>query len=341
MLMDSFRYRPHRNVMIADPERTRVILQDRLPGDARIDAIRPLTTGFSNETYLIDGPDLILRLPPSAGAMLDGHDVIAQAAIYRELGAAPGAPPVPRVVLACEDVAVLGAPFFVMERVAGESIHDLELQPWFVAGSDAFRRDVAHRWVSAFGALARLQPLAVLGASVSPEDDARMWRAFAEAANAPALVAQYDRLLVRPAPRSGPPAVVHGDTKLSNLMWQDGRVSAVLDWEMALNGEPLADLGYMLYGFASPFHGATTPQKQPGMPDRDQVIAWWEAASGRSAEGVFWHEIAQIAKITAIIAEGTNMWLTGRSQDPKLAYFAKNLDYYLGVMAAMLDGGDF
>ncbi|MCW1428378.1 phosphotransferase family protein [Novosphingobium sp. JCM 18896] len=327
--------------MIADLDQTTRVLQAMLPQGTTIIGVKPLTTGFSNETYLIEGADLILRLPPSAGAMLDGHDVIAQAAIYSELGQAPGAPPVPQIVLASEDTHALGVPFFVMERVAGESIHDLDLQPWFVEGSDAFRSDIAHRWVSAFGSLARLQPLDVLGAPVSPEDDARTWRAFAAAANAPALVAQYDRLLARPAPRSGAPAVVHGDTKLSNLMWQDGKVSAVLDWEMALNGEPLADLGYMLYGFACPYHGATTPQKQPGMPDRAQVIAWWEEASGRSAEGVFWHEIAQIGKITAIIAEGTNMWLTGRSEDPKLAYFAKNLDYYLGVMTAMLDGGDF
>jgi aminoglycoside phosphotransferase (APT) family kinase protein len=327
--------------MIADLERTAVTLQRLLPGEQVITGIRPLTTGFSNETYLVEGADLILRLPPSAGAMLDGHGVIAQAAIYRELGAAPGAPPVPRIVLSCEDASVLGVPFFVMERVSGDSIHDIDLQPWFTAGSDAFRREVCRRWVIAFAGLARLAPLEVLGEVVSPEDDARMWQAFARAADCPRLDTQYDRLLAVPAPRSGPPALVHGDTKLSNLMWHDGAVSAVLDWEMALNGEPLADLGYMLYGFESAFHGPTTPQKQPGMPGRDQVIAWWEEVSGRSAEGVFWHEIAQIAKITAIIAEGTNMWVTGRSQDPKLAYFAKNLDYYLGVMERMLDGGGF
>ena len=115
----------------------------------------------------------------------------------------------------------------------------------------------------------------------------------------------------------------------------------MLDWEMALNGEPLADLGYMLYGFESAFHGATTPQRQPGMLSRDEVIALWEQVSGRSAEGVYWHEIAQIGKIGAIIAEGTNMYVTGRSTDPKLAYFMKNRDYYLGVMQAMLDGGGF
>jgi aminoglycoside phosphotransferase (APT) family kinase protein len=327
--------------MTADLDRTAATLRDLLPGGRAITGIKPLTTGFSNETYLIEGADLILRLPPSAGAMLDGHGVIAQAAIYRELGSARGAPPVPGIVLSCKDASVLGTPFFVMERVPGESIHDIDLQPWFIAGSDASRREVCRRWVSAFAGLAKLAPLAVLGEVVSPEDDARMWQAFAKAADSPQLVAQYDRLLAVPAPRSGPPTVVHGDTKLSNLMWQDGEVSAVLDWEMALNGEPLADLGYMLYGFESAWHGPTTPQKQPGMPGRDQVIAWWERVSERSADGVFWHEIAQIAKITAIIAEGTNMWVTGRSQDPKLAYFAKNLDYYLGVMGLMLDGGGF
>ena len=72
-----------------------------------------------------------------------------------------------------------------------------------------------------------------------------------------------------------------------------------------------------------------------------EVIALWCEVSGRSAEGLFWHEIAQIAKIGAIIAEGTNMYVTGRSSDPKLAYFKQNLDYYLGVMATMLDAGGF
>jgi aminoglycoside phosphotransferase (APT) family kinase protein len=124
-------------------------------------------------------------------------------------------------------------------------------------------------------------------------------------------------------------------------MWHEGGISAVLDWEMALTGEPLADLGYMLYGFESEYHMATTPQRQPGMFRRDQVIALWEHISGRSARGVLWHEIAQIGKITAIIAAGVDMYNSGRSQDPKLELFAKNFDYFLGVMKAMLDGEGF
>ena len=67
--------------LVGDSERLRAVL----PDGARISGIEPLTTGFSNETYRIQGLDLILRLPPSAGAMLDGHDVIAQAKIYRDI----------------------------------------------------------------------------------------------------------------------------------------------------------------------------------------------------------------------------------------------------------------
>ena len=325
-----------------DLDRLASALRQYLPDGHGITAIRPLTTGFSNETYLIEGLDLILRLPPAAGAMLEGHDVVGQGRIYQELAKAPGAPPVPFVVAICPDPAIIDVPFFVMGRIAGESIDDLAMTPWFIEGSDAFRQDICRTWVSAFAANARLAPLAILGTTVSPDDDARVWRNFAGKANCPELVASFDRLLARPAPRSGTPAVVHGDTKLSNLMWRNGpdgvKLTAMLDWEMALNGEPLADLGYMLYSFESDFHGATRAQKLGGMFKREEVIAQWEAVSGRSAEGVFWHEIAQIGKIGAIIAEGCNMWDTGRSQDPKLEMFKQNMGYYLGVMSAMLDG---
>ena len=327
--------------MAQNLENMRQALSGYLSDGACITAIKPLTTGFSNETYLVEGLDLILRLPPSAGAMLDGHDVIAQAKIYEALGETDGAPIVPGIVVYCDDASVLGAPFFVMKRVAGEAVSDVDLQPWFVDADDAFRDNLSRQWITAFASLARLEPLSILGDAMSPQDDARRWQRFARNANCPRLVACYDQLLEIPAPLSGTSAVIHGDTKLSNLMWQNGQITAVLDWEMALNGDPLADLGYMLYGFESAYHSATRAQKLTGMLTRNDVIALWSEVSGRSAQGVFWHEIAQIAKIGAIIAEGTNMYVTGRSQDPKLAYFQQNLDYYLGVAEAMLGAPEF
>ena len=74
------------------------------------------------------------------------------------------------------------------------------------------------------------------------------------------------------------------------------------------------------------------------MLTREEVIALWEEVSGRSAKGIFWHEIAQAGKTAAIVAEGANMANSGRSNDPRLELFKQNLGYYLSVMAAMLDG---
>jgi aminoglycoside phosphotransferase (APT) family kinase protein len=327
--------------VIRDLEALARTLREVLPDGNRVTAVAAMTTGFSNDTYLLEGAELILRLPPAAGAMLEGHDVIGQARIYEALNRLEAAPPTPAVIHIESDASVVGAPFFVMSRVPGESVHDINMQPWFTEASDAVRRSMCMDWVSSFAGLARLDPLAVLGAPVSPEDDLQMWQRFADAAQCPRLVESIARLLRVPAPLSGPPALVHGDPKLSNLMWADGRLSAMLDWEMALNGEPLADLGYMLYLFPSPFHEATRAPKLSGMLGRDEVIALWSAVSGRSAEGLAWHEIAQIAKITAIIAEGTNMFNTGRSSDPKLAYFRQNLEHYLDVTDAMLADGGF
>jgi aminoglycoside phosphotransferase (APT) family kinase protein len=324
-----------------DNEELHRTLSGLLSGETSITAVTPMMTGFSNDTYLIEGPDLILRLPPAAGAMLDGHDVVGQARIYAALGTTAGAPPVPRIVHVEESADVLGAPFFIMRRIAGESVNDIDMQPWFTEAPEAVRAQMCRDWVTAFGNLARLSPLEVLGAPVSPEDDLRMWQRFAAGAECPSLVDMIERLLKVPAPLSGSPAVIQGDSKLSNLMWDEYRITAMLDWEMSLNGDPLADLGYMLYQFDSEYHDATRAQKLSGMLKRDQVIALWEEVSGRSAKGIMWHEIAQIAKISAIIAEGTNMFNTGRSSDPKLAYFKQNLDHYLGVVAAMLAGSGY
>jgi aminoglycoside phosphotransferase (APT) family kinase protein len=315
-------------------------LRSILPGGSAISAITPVTNGYSNETYVIEGLDLILRLPPAGGAMLAGHNVVEQARIYEEIGGRMDAPRVPDIVMICSDTAILGVPFFVMKRVAGEAIDDIKMAQWFVDGTKRVRNQICRKWVAAFASLSKMETLQTLGAVVTPEGDTRMWREFAGAADCPRLVALFDRLLVAPAPRSGPPAIVHGDSKLSNLMWQDGSITAILDWEMALNGEPLANLGYMLYAFESKYHSATRAPKLPGMLSRDEVISLWSEVSGRSAEGVFWHEIAQLGKLAAIIAEGTNMLNTGRSTDPKLALFKQNLGYYLGVMESMLDGGE-
>ncbi len=145
------------------------VLRDILPGGGAITAVTPMMTGFSNDTYLVEGPDLVLRMPPAAGAMLDGHDVIGQARIYAELGRNPGRPkPCPKSCISKQDSALLGAPFFLMRKVPGEAVSDIELQPWFTDVADEMRRQMCRDWVSAFAGLAHLQPLDTAGRSGQP-----------------------------------------------------------------------------------------------------------------------------------------------------------------------------
>lgn len=307
-----------------------------LPEGCRISALQPLATGHSNETYVIEGLDSILRLPPATASLLEAHGIMTQARIYEELRQRPGAPPAPGIRHICEDAGVLGDPFFVMERVPGASVNDYQLPEWFTSTTDEVRGLMCEQWVAAIAGIARLAPLRALGAQVSPQDEVRRWQAIAASASCPELVSLFDRLLGVPAPCSGPASPVHGDCKLANMMFADGRLSAVLDWELGYNGEPLSDLGYLLYFFANAAHPPALASREPGMWTRAQVIPAWESGSGRSAGGVEWYEVAATGKMAAILAQGYNLYASGQTDDTRFLRFRDKLVLNMKIMEAML-----
>lgn len=323
--------------MSRDPGQLKEALAAVLPGGEAITGIRAFSTGHSNETYLIEGLEQILRLPPTADPLLpDSHDVMAQARIYQAVGSVPGAPPVPEILFTCKDAALLGDPFFVMTRVAGEEIDDYLPQAWFADTTPEERAGYCARWMSVLWDLANLAPLDVLGPAITPEDEARRWQAMARKANCPALVASFDRLLSVPAPRSGAPSPAHGDPKLANLMWAAGQLTAVLDWELAYNGDPLADLGYVLAFFESDARSAGKACGDEGMWKRDRIIANWEQATARPANGVRWHEAAAIGKMAAIVAYGYNLYVSGKSSDARFQRWEGPVADNLQIMDIML-----
>jgi len=318
-------------------EALREALGRTLTDGDRITGIKAFSTGHSNETYLIKGLDQILRLPASADPLMpDCYGVTLQAQIYEALEREQDAPPVPSILFKCNDTSVLGDPFFVMARVAGEEVNDYEPQPWFADAPDIARSTMCDKWITSIAQLATLDQLAVLGAPVSPEDEARRWRGYAREANCPALVTRFDQLLSRPAPRTGTPSPVHGDPKLANLMWDKGELTAVLDWELAYNGEPLADLGYMLCFFESDARSANKACGYRGMWNRDTIISHWTACTGRSTAGARWHETAAIGKMAAIIAYGYNLYTSGKSDDARFERWKAQIEVNLSIMDIML-----
>jgi aminoglycoside phosphotransferase (APT) family kinase protein len=303
----------------------------------RMTNVTQLSSGHSNETYLLDGLGMVLRMPPAGVPLLDGLDMAAQFRLYAVLGREPGAPPVPRVIHFCDDSSILGAPFYLVECVEGSPFSDYAVPDWVAHADQSFRDRLSRQYVHSIASLAKLNPLDALGPLVAPVLECQRWRRFAERAQHERLVHTIHRLTKNEPPRSGVPTPVHGDPKMSNMLWRDGSLQSVVDWELAFNGDPLADLGYVLLFFANDLHPAGIGFDLPGMWSRAQVITEWERVSDRSARGVEWYECAAIAKVTAIIAYGHHLAATHQVDDTRFLDWAPNIEAWTGVLDRSID----
>ena len=115
---------------------------------------------------------------------------------------------------------------------------------------------------------------------------------------------------------------MHGDYRLGNVMFTGERLSAIFDWELATIGDPLADIGYLLATYAQPgdpesiVASLTTVTRRPGFPTRDELVARYEARSGRSMTDVPWYTTLALWK-SAIFLEGSyKRRLAGTTDDP-------------------------
>ncbi len=255
-------------------------------------ALERIGGGQSNPTYFVDhgGARMVLRKKPNGATLRGAHAVDRE---YRVLGALHGTDvPVPRPLLYHDDPALLGAPFYLMERVEGRVFHDGALPGLSPSERGAIYLSMAET-------LARLhavRPEAVgLGDYGRPGDyfarQMRRWSGQWEASEGgpiPALDALIDWLdACRPAD-DGANAIAHGDFRLGNLLIHpdEPRVVAVLDWELSTLGHPLADLGFC----CMPWH--TAPEEYAGILGLDRT------ALGIPAEADF------VARYGAVAGDG-------------------------------------
>ncbi|MBQ1081431.1 phosphotransferase family protein [Nocardiopsis sp. B62] len=293
-----------------DLGRLRVHLDRELPGlVAGPLSGRVITGGKSNLTYTVtDGTgSWVVRRPPLGHVLATAHDMPRE---YRVMTALrETAVPVPRTHLLCEDTDVLGAPFYVMEHVAGTPLRTLdEIAPLGASGV----RAVADSLVSTLGELHAVDPEDVgLGDFGRPagflERQVRRWSRQLEASRSrdlPGIDELRDRLAAT-LPEQGAPAIVHGDYRLDNvLVTEDGRLTAVLDWEMATLGDPLVDLGLMLVYREQPVIGKGQPATSAeGFPSSPELARMYAAATGRDVSRLGWYVAFGCFKL-AVIAEG-------------------------------------
>lgn len=280
-----------REVHRFDESRLAGWLSANLPGFAGPLAVRQFSGGQSNPTYRLETPAraYVLRRKPPGVILPSAHAVERE---FRVMSALRGAGfPVPAALVLCEDVSVIGTPFFVMEHVVGRVL-------WDPALPDVSRPDRRAYHEALIGTLARMHALdpAALGLEGFGKPGnyfarqiarwSRQYESDAEAGRVPDMDA-----LVAWLPAHVPPgeetAVVHGDYRLDNVMfWPDApKVAAVIDWELSTLGHPLADFTNLLLMYKFPQtlmkSLAGLDPAAIGVPTEAEAVALYCAASGR------------------------------------------------------------
>ncbi|MEU8586336.1 phosphotransferase family protein [Streptomyces sp. NPDC048664] len=272
---------------------------------------RLIEGGRSNLTYAVtDGTARwVVRRPPLGHVLATAHDMRREHRVISALH--PTAVPVPRPVLLCEDDAVLGAPFYVMEFVEGTPYRTAgQLAP---LGAERTRQAVLGL-VDTLVELHAVDPDAVgLGDFGRPDGfldrQLRRWGKQLDASRNRELpgVDELHAALGRSLPASPEPTVIHGDYRLDNvLLGDDDRITAILDWEMSTLGDPLTDLGLLaMYSVPLELPGSpiSTTATAAGHPAPRELIERYAARSGRDVGAVSWYTAFAWFKL-AVILEG-------------------------------------
>ncbi len=304
-------------------------LQSRL-GHAEPLSVRQFPGGYSNLTYLLRLGDheYVLRRPPVGARVKSGHDMEREFNVLSALR--PQYAKVPRPVLYCGDDGVIGAPFYLMERVDGLILRG-NRPSGFTADTPTMRRlsealvdnladihtlDVTRPEVAALGRPGGYVVRQVEGwtrryGHARTDDLPEMDRVAAWLAGNP--------------PPERYVGLVHNDYKYDNVVFAPGpgEIRAVLDWEMATVGDPLMDLGTTLGYWAEPGDPAPLlgfgPTALPGNLTRRQVADRYAGRSGRDLGDVVFYYAFGLFKIGVIVQQIYYRYRQGLTQDPRFA----------------------
>ena len=325
-------------------------LRDKIDGAERGIELEQFPNGHSNLTYLlrISERDFVLRRPPLGPVAPKAHDMVREYHVLRAVH--PHFPQAPQVFLLCEDSAVLGAPFFVMERRHGLVLR--EEIPAAIAAIPNYPRMISEAFLDT---MVRLHAIDASSDDVrhlgKPEGyvdrQVRGWADRWERAKT-SEVSEMDhvvRWLAGRVPVPLTPSLIHNDYKLDNILLASGspdRIEAVLDWEMATIGDPLSDLGLTLCYWT----WATDPEVRvagipaltaaPGWYTRDQLVARYAARTGRDVTHIGYYEVLGVFKLAVIIQQIYCRFHRGQTHDERFRNFDTRVAALVRVAARLI-----
>jgi aminoglycoside phosphotransferase (APT) family kinase protein len=298
-------------------------------------SVRRHEAGHSNETLFVTWGDrqLVLRRPPAGETADTAHNVLREYEVIDALQQTDV--PVPPTVLACEDDSILGAQFYLMERIEGDVPRTEEPDRF---GSPEHREQVGHEHVDTLAAIHRVDYEALgLGEFGRPdaftERQVRRWSeqytwAFDRTADKREIPAVYEVMewLTENVPDQPPATLVHGDYKLDNVQFGPGTPPAlvgVFDWELSTLGDPLTDLGWLL----SFWRDADDPEpvlpdltqrftEREGYPTRRALVDRYEAQTGIEYEHDRFYRALAVYKLGAMGEMFFRRYLEDGADDP-------------------------
>jgi aminoglycoside phosphotransferase (APT) family kinase protein len=282
--------------------------------------------GRSNITYRLwsDGGQWVLRRPPLSHVQPTAHDMRREFRVISAL--ADSEVPVPRTFALCEDTSVNDAPFYVMQYVEG--MVPLDAPTFSRRFDEAQRRRIADDLIDILVHLHAVSPPDVgLADFGKPEGYLeRQVRRFTEqlarakTRDLPELEDLAHRLATA-LPSESDATIVHGDYRLDNaILDEGGRIAAILDWEMATLGDPLADIGLLMMYWADPDEASmlaapgiasVAVTALPGFPSREEAAARYAERSGRDLANLDFYTVLAHFKLAVILENMHARFLAG------------------------------
>ena len=309
-----------------DADRLAAWMEDNVPGFAGPLSYAKFAGGQSNPTYKLMTPatNYVLRRKPMGELLPSAHQVDREHRVMAALH--PTGFPVPRQYGLCQDDAVIGSAFYVMEMVEGRTIWDGSM-PGLTVDQ---RRDHYHAMIDTLADLHNVDPDAIgLSDFGRPgnyfERQVSRWTKQyrgAETETMPAMEQLID-WLPRTVPEQTRTAIVHGDYRVDNMKFGPGvepRVAAVLDWELCTLGDPTADLTYYLMSWVTVPEGRSGVMgitgAETGIPTLDEMVARYCARTGRDGlPALDWYFAFNLFRLASIVQGIKKRFLIGTASN--------------------------
>lgn len=309
-------------------------LETHIDGFAGPLTLTKFPSGQSNPTYRVNAVsgDYVLRRKPFGQLLPSAHAVDRE---YRLLSALhPLGFPVPEPLALCDDPGVIGAIFYVMEMAKGRPYANGALPDF----DPATRRRMYGQLVDTLAELHGIDPVAAgLGDFGKPgnyfqRQVARWTRQYRDSETD--YIPEMERLIAflpETLPEQSGTSIVHGDYRIDNVVFDgDGTLSAVLDWELATLGDPLADFSYLAMQWAMPADGAAglagLDLPALGIPTLAEIVERYSARSGVPvADRLDWYFAYNLFRLAGIVQGIKKRVIDGTASHARAAEMASRV----------------